>query len=682
MSSISKISVRIRPRKPETNERLSTFVGQISQLKGSLSDVKVEMLEENKLFSDEYKITFIPVVHTPEYKDSLQPLAIEYNKGNNYLGFIPKDLKKNDGLIVMLQDAITKYASIITGARGKGENPKDFFEIVQNPWKPDPPVYRYFGQDKWILNNQSSILIKWQLPNTDPALLNFNDMTGGRSWSNEDGSEREYELGLTGSNAETSKVFKINLVKSVVIYGGEIEQVNLNGKDSTANEVQPTDLFTLTADNNFSKTEKPTSWPGSTKDIDIINQVINVWSSKIAGYGKLDLCKSAARYQGNMCDQLIYVSPLEPDVLGPGVNLDNSISGSSGPSGPSGSGLSASSSKIPLQIQLPKDVEIKVREDVPDIFVYVGEPPSDVDPFDGVEGFVFGGDDFVPLDDEYSEVAFLGDGEQINTPEEEKIDEILSQETDKKVEENIQKGTMQNVGGSLDPRLHGSTPYSTTSKIPPGFNDVPLYHQGEAARFAKILYNRVKGTAKCNQGDGSKSSIKTSGCGVCALTMAINWWALKGYIKPATVQEVADFMSDEGGRDPGCMGSNYNNIPQDKFKSRFGLVLRTNLNNKVNDEEIMKSLKAGYPCPISGKNYTGYNLNGKLLTGKNMKGHFICLTGIDSSNRIRINDSGCNPTGGSAMTAFQEGKKLSQVRTPTSSLATLYPASMSKPPWD
>ena len=662
MSSISKISVRIRPRKPETNERLSTFVGQTSQLKGSLSDVKVEMVEENKLFSDEYKITFIPVVHTPEYKDSLQPLAIEYNKGNNYLGFIPKDLKKNDGLILMLQDAITKYASIITGARGKGENPKDFFEIVQNPWKPEPPVYRYFGQDKWILNNQSSILIKWQLPNTDPALLNFNDMTGGRSWSNEDGSEREYELGLTGSNAETSKVFKINLVKSVVIYGGEIEQVNLIGKDSTANEVQSTDLFTLTVDNNFSKTEKPASWPGSTKDIDIINQVINVWSSKIAGYGKLDLCKSAARYQGNMCDQLIYVSPLEPDVLGPDVNLDNSISGSSGPSGPSGSGLSASTSKIPLQIQLPKDVEIKVREDVPDIFVYVGEPPSDVDPFDGVEGFIFGGDDFVPLDEEYNEQLFVGDGEFINTPQEEVANQIEADAAGPEFQKPIPvvEGTYQVPG------LPADTPFDSSKlKVPPGFNGVPLYTQGDN-RWGGYPYGKGKKTT-CTDG----STIKSSGCMVASLCMMINYWAKRGFCKPVTPSIVGQFVLDSGGRICG-KGGNLTLVNAAKFKATFGLNFRSFAGN-ITDAQIEKVLKAKFPMNHGG------STKGKTANGsdKTYEAHYLCLTGIDEQGRIRVNDSGNGPMGGKAITYYN--KKWSGANYNKRSQSYLYPDELGDP---
>jgi hypothetical protein len=677
MSTFAKVSVRIRPKKPNINERLSTFSGTISQLKGSLSDVKVEMVEESKLFSDEYKVSFIPVLQNSDYNQSLQPLAIYYNKGNNFLGFEPKKLKADGGLILMLNDAIIKYATLITGNRGKGEDPKDFFEIVQNPWKNEPPTYRYFGQDKWLLNNESSILIKWQPQNTTPKLLDFDNMVSGRQWSNEDGSERESELGLTGSAAETSKVFKINLVKSVVIFGGEFTK---SPTENFTAESNPQDIFTITTDNKFSKTGTPVSWPGSVKDIDIIGQVLDTWKSNITGYSKLGVCSVQARYPGNVCNQLIYVSPLEPDLLGPDVNLENKVGLSGGsPSGATPSVGTASVTKIPMNIVLPKDIEIKVREDVPDIFVYVGEKPSETDPFEGVEGFVFEGEEFVPLDEEYTEVSFLGEGESINTPEEELIEESLSQETDKKVEENIQNGAMQNVSGALDPKLHGSTPYSTTTKVPPGFNNVPLYHQGES-RFATILYDRMPNGKKCTQKDGSKSTIKTSGCGVCAITMVMNWWASKGYIKPVTIKEVADFFSDVSGRGANCVGSAYGAVNATKFKEKFGIIIKN-----ATDADLMKSLKAGYPCAISGKNYVGLGMKGgKVKDGSPQysNGHFICLTGIDSEGRVRINDSGRNPTGGNALTAFLPGKTPVQSRTPTSSMATFYPASMSKPPWD
>ena len=110
-------------------------------------------------------------------------------------------------------------------------------------------------------------------------------------------------------------------------------------------------------------------------------------------------------------------------------------------------------------------------------------------------------------------------------------------------------------------------------------------------------------------------------------------------------------------------------FPQEE---KFGIVLDSN----ASDATVMKYLKQGYPCVVAGKNYSGYNYKGEKLSGKYSGGHFVCLTGIDSQGRVRVNDSGNNPSNGKAITAFFEGKTPAQSRT-TSQTAILYPANMS-----
>jgi hypothetical protein len=66
------------------------------------------------------------------------------------------------------------------------------------------------------------------------------------------------------------------------------------------------------------------------------------------------------------------------------------------------------------------------------------------------------------------------------------------------------------------------------------------------------------------------------------------------------------------------------------------------------------------------------------LSGKYKGGHFVCLTGIDSNGRVRVNDSGNNPSGGKAITSFLEGKSISS-STSLNQKCIIYPASMASP---
>ena len=128
-----------------------------------------------------------------------------------------------------------------------------------------------------------------------------------------------------------------------------------------------------------------------------------------------------------------------------------------------------------------------------------------------------------------------------------------------------------------------------------------------------------------------------------------------------------------GGRVCGS-GSAYANINKEMFKNTFGIVIEL----VASDTQLMTSLQKNYPCIISGKNYTGLNYNGDVLTNKYTGGHFVCLTNIDSQNRIRVNDSGNSPTSGRAITAFQVGKLPNQATT-VHQRAILYPVGVASP---
>lgn len=231
-----------------------------------------------------------------------------------------------------------------------------------------------------------------------------------------------------------------------------------------------------------------------------------------------------------------------------------------------------------------------------------------------------------------------------------------------------------------------STNFDENALIRAADNGVPIYSQHDS-NWATYLYNKMPNPLNQNPtplpedqkpqkscDDNPKPpTISTSGCGVVAMTMAINFWAKKQKCEATTPQAVADFFMKHGGRVCGS-GSAYSYIDKEKFKNTFGIVLVL----VTTDAPLMTSLQKNYPCIISGKNYTGLNYKGDVLTNKYTGGHFVCLTNIDNQNRIRVNDSGNSPTGGQAITAFQARKLPSQATT-VNQRCILYPVGVPSP---
>ena len=228
-----------------------------------------------------------------------------------------------------------------------------------------------------------------------------------------------------------------------------------------------------------------------------------------------------------------------------------------------------------------------------------------------------------------------------------------------------------------------STSFDENALIRAADNGVPIYWQYDT-RWATHSYDKMPNPMNQNPTPLPKdqkpqnpcddnSTIRTSGCGVVAMTMAINFWAKKQKCEATTPEAVADFFMKPGGRV--CnQGSAYSYIDKEKFKNTFGIVLVL----VTTDAPLMTSLQKNYPCIISGKNYTGLNYKGDVLTNKYTGGHFVCLTNIDNQNRIRVNDSGNSPTGGKAITAFQAGKLPSQATT-VNQRCILYPVGVPSP---
>lgn len=288
-------------------------------------------------------------------------------------------------------------------------------------------------------------------------------------------------------------------------------------------------------------------------------------------------------------------------------------------------------------------------------------------------------------EDEYIEENFFGDGENLLEFE---PAETLFIEKETAANTDFSNATIESkssIGGSADAasnsdgtvdRLLASSPVTTESEagkykdsmVPPSFNSTPIYCQNYDPRWNKKPYDRG---GQC----GDRSTVGSSGCGPTSMSMLVNHWAIKGKSKFTSPHDMAKLFEKSGCRVCG-RGSAINGEKIKKaLKEIFGLVLETN----VGAAKVEKYIKAGYPCVISGKNYKGYNILGNLASTHYAFGHFVCLTGVDSQGRIRVNDPGRasnsatakSPNAG-AITHFPAGKGLSSCLSLTQTIV-VYP---------
>lgn len=518
------------------------------------------------------------------------------------------------------------------------------------------PYYRSFGSDGYYLNNGTSIRIDW---------IEGTYVAGNESWSDAKGNELGNQDLTRWNTKKYEKKSKGYFDK--VVSGLWAPEGNPAG-DSYMD-------FTYEKSPHFSKERLPRIKYGSSmKDTDILNQIVSYWKQEVPGYESLAILKnghgSPAIEKNESKETLIeYKSPFGMSASGPSASGPSA----SGPSAsePTAAGVTASSKLKPTFKGIADGFQITAKTDMPNFSIYVGDPEKwpvrenieeevaagKAEDFEDVDGAAD------VLDEEFSEEEFVGDGEVLATVEEYKI-EMAAAEAD--AEKTLEPSSSVSSIGSAK-GLAPNTPLPSSSSIPAGFNNTPLYSQYDT-RWAKSPYDYVKGKS-C----GDNSTVASSGCGPSAVSMVINYWASKGYCDPVTPAIVAKFFADFGGRVCGS-GSGLANVPKDKFKSTFGMVLKVG----VSEADLMTALRKGYPCVISGKGYTGYNFSGTKLSGKYGGGHFVCLTGIDAQGRIRVNDSGNNPSGGKAITAFLENKSISS-STGLNQKAILYPSSMAPP---
>lgn len=278
------------------------------------------------------------------------------------------------------------------------------------------------------------------------------------------------------------------------------------------------------------------------------------------------------------------------------------------------------------------------------------------------DDFIFRGDeDTTQIDPEYLDREFRGKEEEALALE------VSSGEGVSEGVEDIVVSTSTGLvsTGEYTSEFPSDSPRES-GKVNVGFNGVPFYSQFES-RWNTIIYGLTTdgrfiespipvGTGlknisidnqefqiyvDHNNGKAGWSSIKGGGCGITGISMIINYWSKKGKCKSTSPIKIAKMACNSGAR-PGNPPKNKASGTHPGGKNgKFAKLLMDNFNVKfeeTNNIEAERLLKEGHPVLYNGKNFTGFNINGRKT--REYPGHFVVLTGIDTNGRWRVNDSG------------------------------------------
>lgn len=628
--------------------------------------------------------------------------ALFYDENADY-NFQKDNTKSEKYDIAMSDDDVIEMAlkayNIRFGVVGYDSSTERKWYITQKVYSDPAPVRTYGNGEKspYYLNNGCAINIQWigKIPNPEFNPGTYSNLNQADNASEKDGKPRYLQnanITSTTDNSENSN----NLPKS----SWSVSPPITDGISGINQEEVPTDyrdrsyvqnkIVTVTLPKGFTENDgkgylvwtedglqydsksipentptkmayvdgiyidvgyrKPKNqiryFEGYRSDAHVIEQVINDFISKITslhGIFRYDLKLCAP--DNEACSLVPYKSPLEPPFKANDLQA---------PPGPTPSNTTPTKIKFTID-GLPTEIILKVKEDLDTFTIWTGPIPKINNGDGNIDDFEDG------LGEEYTETDFKGDGENIVTPEEFEDEIHIAIEDAKSV---VDDASTSNNGLTVK-GLAPNTPLPANASIPAGFNGVPLHTQYDP-RWAKSPYNTG---GKC-----SNKTVASSGCGPSAVSMVINFWATKGKCNPVTPAVVAKFFAENGAFVCGG-GSSLWTLNKDKFKNTFGITMKVG----VTESQIIAALKKGYPCVMSGASYAGYNFKGEKIGSRYGGGHVVCLTGIDSQGRIRVNDSGSNPTGGKAITAFIEGKTPRGGVGEFRQTAILYPSNVSSP---
>jgi hypothetical protein len=647
-------SVRVRAVNTNIDERHS-----------GLGDIEVRVIHDG---GKNYKVGWIP--------KGGYGISYDFKKKGKYESYTPD----NFIAAVMYQQSRHEKnlnASIVD----VNDFNQDYYEIIQDPWvEGDVPLKRSFGKDPYYLNNQTKVSIFWFIgekqsitkkafENLDLRFDQEGAWIGGVEWSDEFGREETDKSHIRHrivKDGEVSRYVKSNIVKYVLISNEE------SGEKFTV-DTNITEFIS-----SFSSTPNADSahqWgsaiASSVTDEQILSKIIEVWKKKVTDYDALGVCYKKAHPDKYLpkhfsCNEIVYKSPISPPPEEPEPTpTEESVQTQGTP-------------KIKLSVVLPEELELKVKEDLNEVKVYIGEPPLKPGEFVFQDDF----DNLGELDPEFMESEFAGveeGGEQLFTEEEYDEESAAAQTADLAVDEAPNNtpgastgikstGTYTSVltkESSKDPMKYGKIKY--------GYNGVPYYGQYDK-RWANVIYGlsepkdgvrafieakigKVKKALvsvswkgkdykiKCahSSGTGGFSSIQGGGCGITSFSMVINYWMIKNTKEGVGVQntytspvKMAKMACDTGARKktPDPSGTGPNGAFFKKIKDIYGL--KASFSSK---SEVESLVKKGHPQVVCGRGWTGYRGDGstKVQGG----GHFIVITGYDTSTKTwRVNDPG------------------------------------------
>lgn len=260
---------------------------------------------------------------------------------------------------------IENYLSVMNK---DGRLPDDY-EILQNPWSDIVPKPRQYGFEPYYLNNGSSIYIDW---------LDGTSTVGGTKWSDDEGNELD-----DIPDSEESKFYYTKRVSISPNY------------ESGDPPMMFTD-FSEIVKKDFNLPDK--KFGGNVDDISIVESVIFYWKSQTLNYDDLDLCDP----NNEFCNIIEYKSPIgdpQPEEPEP-TPTKESVQTQGTP-------------KIKLSVVLPEELELKVKEDLNEVKVYIGDPPLKPGEFVFQDDF----DNLEELDPEYMEEPFEGEEEAEEVPD-------------------------------------------------------------------------------------------------------------------------------------------------------------------------------------------------------------------------------------------------------------------------
>lgn len=279
------------------------------------------------------------------YQDNKRKYAIlyDFNTNSKNIGYLITKGNKMDSSMSddeIIQETLKRLA-ITDNEINIRNNPtkfRDFYTIEQDPWSDVVATKRHYGFTLYYLNNGCSVELKW---------LNSDNTLSGSYSDDCDSSITKYLKLYLPSGVSENKGGAYITVKSGVFYY-----------------------------------DQESKYPGIMKDKDIINELISSYKtsiSKIHGDNNynLDLCLPDTM----SCSIIPYKSP----ILAPENTLSQTINNLP-------VGITQSSKFLMEIVGLPKLIQVKALENLPEFTIYVIEKSEDL-PYNPDEENVFAGEE-------------------------------------------------------------------------------------------------------------------------------------------------------------------------------------------------------------------------------------------------------------------------------------------------